>query len=129
MATAPPPYNSSSRSPRNAVCNRNGSGNRIPTTNPPRYRYDQYFDTRTRSAIEAKGSGGGTVQATFDLGQGEFTGASADGGGSDAGDGTGTGLDPATEAVLDELRGTDVNETPPVELMATVQAWQERLEE
>jgi DNA mismatch repair protein MutS len=38
-------------------------------------------------------------------------------------------LDPDAEAVLDELRDVDVNETPPVELMATVQAWQERLDD
>jgi DNA mismatch repair protein MutS len=32
------------------------------------------------------------------------------------------------EAILDELRGTDVDEITPVELMAKVQAWQERLD-
>ena len=36
---------------------------------------------------------------------------------------------PAAEAVLDQLRDLDVNETPPVELMATVQEWQEFLED
>jgi DNA mismatch repair protein MutS len=38
-------------------------------------------------------------------------------------------LDPTTESVLEELRGTDVNETPPVELMAKVQEWKRRLED
>ncbi|MFC6787607.1 DNA mismatch repair protein MutS [Halobaculum halobium] len=98
-----------------------------------------------------------TKQAVFDLSAGEFA-AAAGGGGSDAtgpepGDGTargptegtanatndtliesaaedgaGTVMDTETEAVLEALRGTDVNETPPVELMATVQEWQRRLE-
>ena len=39
------------------------------------------------------------------------------------------GTDPTAEAVLEELENVDVNETPPVELMARVQAWKERLEE
>ncbi|QLG29366.1 DNA mismatch repair protein MutS [Halorarum halophilum] len=85
---------------------------------------------RDEKAIEARGSAGGsdrgdgvTKQTVFDLGSGQFRGsASADGGGAKP-------LDPATESVLEELKGTDVNEVPPVELMATVQEWRERLEE
>ncbi|MFB6096524.1 MAG: DNA mismatch repair protein MutS [Haloferacaceae archaeon] len=38
-------------------------------------------------------------------------------------------LDPAARAVLEQLRATDVNETPPVELMAKVQEWQAELDE
>ena len=80
---------------------------------------------REEKAIEARGgSGGEPVQTTFDLSAGEFRGdAEADGGGA------GEQLDPEAEAVLDALRDLDVNETPPVELMATVQAWQEQLDE
>ena len=37
--------------------------------------------------------------------------------------------DPSIEAVLEELEATDVNETPPIELMAKVQEWQTRLED
>ncbi|CQR50986.1 DNA mismatch repair protein MutS [Haloferax massiliensis] len=37
-------------------------------------------------------------------------------------------LDPETEAVLDELRSTDVNATSPLDLMAKVQAWQSKLD-
>jgi len=47
--------------------------------------------------------------------------ATADGGDAEP-------LDPATESVLEELRETAVDETPPVELMAKVQEWQERVE-
>jgi DNA mismatch repair protein MutS len=77
---------------------------------------------------EAKGSGDEsrrdwTVQAVFDLRSGQFSGgATSDGGEADP-------LDPATESVLAEFRGTDVNETPPVELLAKVQEWQSRLRE
>jgi DNA mismatch repair protein MutS len=39
-----------------------------------------------------------------------------------------TALDPETEAVIEELSETDVNETPPVELMAKVQEWQRQLD-
>jgi DNA mismatch repair protein MutS len=78
---------------------------------------------RREKAIEAKGSSSGeTVQAVFDLGSGGFRGnANADGGEAEP-------LDPKTESVLEELRGTDVNETPPVELMSKVQEWQRRLD-
>ena len=101
---------------------------------------------RRDEAIAVKGSdtGEGTTQAVFDLGAGEFT-AGTDGGASQqlqadgsstrsrarAGSGEdGGGVDPDPEAVevLAELRGLDVDETPPVELMATVQEWQERID-
>ena len=82
---------------------------------------------REEKAIEAKGSSSaGTVQATFDLGSGQFRQRAAESPASPTADG---GLDPDAEAVLDELRDVDVNETPPVELMATVQAWQDRLDD
>jgi len=38
-------------------------------------------------------------------------------------------LDTETQSVLDELRDLDVNETPPVELMAKVQQWQDELDD
>jgi DNA mismatch repair protein MutS len=92
---------------------------------------------REEKAIEAKGSGSGDpVQAVFDLSSGQFAGAESDGGqvaevgteASDANAADAPALDPETERVLAELRETDVNETPPVELMAKVQAWQEELD-
>ncbi len=82
---------------------------------------------REEKAVEARGSGSSeTVQAVFDLGSGGFWGdASADGGEGGAGE----SLDPGTEHVLSELQETDVSEVPPVELMAKVQEWQERIED
>jgi DNA mismatch repair protein MutS len=87
------------------------------------------------AATEAEGgsSGGGTTQVVFDVGAGEFRGAaSADGGRQSAdaaaADDEPPASDPETEAVLDELRDVDVDETPPVELMARVQRWQARLD-
>ncbi|PSP77337.1 DNA mismatch repair protein MutS [Halobacteriales archaeon QS_1_68_20] len=81
---------------------------------------------REEKAVEARGAGGGeTVQAVFDLESGSFRGtASADGA-----EGAEEPLDPETEHVLSELAETDVNEVPPVELMAKVQEWQERIED
>jgi DNA mismatch repair protein MutS len=105
---------------------------------------------REEEAIEVRGSdaGSGTTQAVFDLSSGQFktggdnggpaTGASATGGEQLATDGShavgesadeGSALDPEVEDVLDELRDLDVNETPPVELMAKVQDWQSELDE
>ncbi|QIO21842.1 DNA mismatch repair protein MutS [Haloarcula sp. JP-L23] len=93
---------------------------------------------REEKAIEARGSGGaGTTQAVFDLSSGTFGGGdggeptSADGGAADAVDDDHLtdrfGED--AEDVLSALSGLDVNETPPVELMATVQQWQDELDE
>jgi DNA mismatch repair protein MutS len=89
---------------------------------------------REEKAIEARGGASGEpVQAVFDLGKGQF----AAGGGSEATTGTamtaeaasdGGGRDPELEAVLDELRETDVNDTSPLELMSRVQEWQRRLD-
>ncbi len=107
---------------------------------------------RAEKAIEAKGSGGSgePVQAVFDLGSGQFqSSASADGGevgdasrassneSSSVGSQTeaeaatldAAALDPATESVLDALKGTNVDETSPIELMAKVQEWQRQLED
>ncbi|MFB6142963.1 MAG: DNA mismatch repair protein MutS, partial [Halorientalis sp.] len=81
---------------------------------------------REEKAIEARGGGGSeeTAQVVFDLDSGGFRReASADGGAA----GGGESLDPEAEAVLEALRETDVSETPPVDLMARVQEWQERL--
>jgi DNA mismatch repair protein MutS len=99
---------------------------------------------RNDKAIEVRGSEGegegGTTQAVFDLGSGQFVGGGATTGRPDerrvATDGSserpssdpGTDqLDPESEAVLAELRALDVGETPPVELMARVQEWQDQL--
>ncbi|MXR51477.1 DNA mismatch repair protein MutS [Halovenus sp. WSH3] len=85
---------------------------------------------REEKAIEARGGGGEPVQAVFDLGSGEFATAgtepprSADGSRAGA-----SGLSDDQRAVLDAISELDVNETPPVELLATVQEWQDRLQD
>jgi len=99
---------------------------------------------REDKAIEVRGSEDetGTTQAVFDLGSGQFVSdGPAAGQESDqrvATDGSAQrpspesdsgGIDPERAAVLDELRGLDVDETPPVELMAKVQEWQTQLDE
>ena len=84
---------------------------------------------RSEKAIEAKGSGSNEpTQAVFDLSAGEFR-AADNGMDSDtpATTETGEGSDPAVRSVLSELEATDIDETPPVELMAKVQQWQDRL--
>jgi DNA mismatch repair protein MutS len=92
---------------------------------------------REEKAIEARGGGGGEpVQTVFDLSSGSFQQgdasaderATADGGAAGEESAEAATLDPDAEAVLDQLRDLDVNETPPVELMATVQEWQERVD-
>jgi len=99
---------------------------------------------REDKAIEVRGSEdeSGTTQAVFDLGSGQFVSdGPAAGQESDqrvATDGSAQrpspesdsgGIDPEREAVLDELRDLDVDETPPVELMGKVQEWQTQLDE
>jgi DNA mismatch repair protein MutS len=84
---------------------------------------------RSEKAIEAKGSGSNEpTQAVFDLSAGEFR-AADNGMDSDTPATTemGEGSDPAVRSVLSELEATDIDETPPVELMAKVQQWQDRL--
>ncbi|MEF8840850.1 MAG: DNA mismatch repair protein MutS [Haloarculaceae archaeon] len=101
-----------------------------------RLREDEAIDVRGSERTEG-GDGDGTRQVVFDLGSGGYREARTADGGEPGGpgsppDATGTDpdtVDPATEAVIEGLRGTDVNGTPPVELMAKVQEWQERLEE
>ncbi|RRJ30465.1 DNA mismatch repair protein MutS [Halocatena pleomorpha] len=80
-----------------------------------RLREDKAIDVRG-----AKNGTGDTQQVVFDLGSGQFKRASADGGDE---------VDDERGAVLEELNDIDVNEQSPVELMATVQRWQERLED
>jgi len=86
---------------------------------------------RDEQAVEAKGSAGGSVQAVFDVGTGEFVGGDEsdgpDGGGNSDNADDGDALDAETAAVLDELSAVDVNETPPVEVLSRVREWQERL--
>jgi DNA mismatch repair protein MutS len=96
---------------------------------------------REEKAIEARGGDSEPVQAVFDLSAGEFrqggsasesegaadatdTEAAADGGEETLRDRFGEDADD----VLDTLADLDVNETPPVELMSTVQELQERLD-
>jgi len=94
---------------------------------------------REEKAIEARGSGGETVQAVFDLGSGQFhdEGATSSAETADAdsratadgGDGAGQQtVDEDARAVLDAVTDLDLDETPPVELLARVQEWQDRLE-
>ncbi|GAB7092641.1 DNA mismatch repair protein MutS [Halorubrum luteum] len=119
-----------------------------------RLREEKAIEARGGSGT---GSGGETTQAVFDLSAGSFKQATGNGGGPQSehrtagADGDETagsagsssveadanattpdtlddGLDPETEAVIEELTDLDVNETPPVELLARVQQWQERLE-
>ena len=92
---------------------------------------------RSEKAVEAKGSGDSEpTQAVFDLSAGEFR--TDDGratASTDDADDTGTApdtdrnRDPAVESVLTALQTTDIDETPPIELMAKVQQWQEQLSE
>ena len=89
---------------------------------------------RSERAIEAKGGGNGDpVQAVFDLSSGQFRGdadetAASDGGAGEDAD-SNAAPNPEAEAVLEELRGTDVESTAPVELLSKVRAWQRRLED
>ncbi|MFC7069272.1 DNA mismatch repair protein MutS [Halobaculum lipolyticum] len=117
---------------------------------------DRLREEKAIEAKGAGGGDDGTKQAVFDLAAGEFvagggngesddaaagidtapngagdgTAAATEGSlaGAAAGDGAGGQDDPEVAAVLEALRETDVNETPPVELMAKVQEWQTRLE-
>ncbi|WP_132058086.1 DNA mismatch repair protein MutS [Halorussus amylolyticus] len=94
-----------------------------------RLREDKAIDVR--GGHGERGSEGGTQQVVFDLESGQFgrasDGAEDDAEADDLDDAN--SLDPETEAVLDELRDTDLTGTSPVELMNQVQAWQERLDE
>ncbi|KAB1186666.1 MULTISPECIES: DNA mismatch repair protein MutS [Haloferax] len=92
---------------------------------------------RDEKAIEARGSGSSEpVQAVFDFGSGQMkvaegSGSPANGAAQNSAPDTDAqskpALDPEMEAVLDELKSTDVNTTSPLDLMAKVQAWQSKL--
>ena len=87
---------------------------------------------RDEKAIEAKGGSGGRKQAVFDLSSGEFSAGgetSADGGESGEGDRIADRFGDDAEDVLTELASLDVNETPPIELMARIQELQDELDE
>ncbi|WP_435063062.1 DNA mismatch repair protein MutS [Halobaculum sp. EA56] len=121
-----------------------------------RLREEKAIEARGGETGADAGGDGGTRQAVFDLSAGEFVGGGEDGnadadrpasaagngaavatadgdraapGDADATESPAPELGPEAEAVLSALRETDVNETPPVELMAKVQEWQERLDE
>jgi len=88
-------------------------------------------------ATASDGGAAGGAEASADAAGGGPEGAAAPAAGDDAGppgdaadadSDADRDLDPATREVLDELAGTDVNETSPLELMGRVQTWQERLE-
>ncbi|MFB6102938.1 MAG: DNA mismatch repair protein MutS [Haloplanus sp.] len=88
---------------------------------------------REERAIEARGAEtaaaeAGTTQVVFDLEGGGFRDAAAESG-PDTGDTEAAdALDPETEAVLAELEETPVAEISPVDLMARVREWQDRLD-
>jgi DNA mismatch repair protein MutS len=65
------------------------------------------------------------VQAVFDLGEGSFREGGA-GSTTETDEGP---IDPETEAVLEELRGTELAELSPIEVLNRVQSWQRRLDE
>ncbi|MFC6729147.1 DNA mismatch repair protein MutS, partial [Natronoarchaeum mannanilyticum] len=111
-----------------------------------RLRDDKAIDIRGSGG--SGGSGGETKQVVFDVQSGQMKTASADGGeasqrderspgrtdaenegrATDASDSSAAlPVDEDAEAVLDHLQDLDVNETPPVELMAKVQEWQNKL--
>jgi DNA mismatch repair protein MutS len=95
-----------------------------------RLREEKAVDVRGSERTDTgEGGGGGTRQVVFDLGSGNYRETTtADGGETPSEeDVEPPDLDPETEAVLSELRDADVNGTPPVELMARVREWQERL--
>jgi DNA mismatch repair protein MutS len=86
---------------------------------------------REDEALEVRGAGGAgddggePRQVVFDLDAGGLREATDGGDAASADD----ALDPETEAVVEELRDASVDEIPPVELMARVREWQERLED
>ncbi|PSQ17807.1 DNA mismatch repair protein MutS [Halobacteriales archaeon QS_8_69_26] len=89
-----------------------------------------------RPASAADGSGG-AGSGGKDHSDGTGTGSGGPGGSSsDTGgppgsgrDGDDAGIDPEAREVLDALADLDVEETPPVELLATVQEWQRRIDD
>ncbi len=98
---------------------------------------------REEKAIEARGGSGEPVQTVFDLGSGEFktqsagsedstaNPATADGGPETqkrAVDGKQESIDESQREILESITELDINETPPVELLAEVQNWQEKLQ-
>jgi len=91
---------------------------------------------RADEAVDVRGGNGGSEQVVFDLGSGELRasgnndGHESEHGGDDVGgtDDGGEPLDPETEAVLDELRNTDVNNSSPLDLLQRVNEWQKRLD-
>ncbi|WP_338727259.1 DNA mismatch repair protein MutS [Haladaptatus sp. DJG-WS-42] len=89
-------------------------------------RADDVLDRlRTDKAIDVRGGSGGTKQVVFDLGSGQLRGEPE----SEPAEPAQAPRDPETDAVLDELQETNVNEISPIELMGLVERWQSRLGE
>jgi len=91
---------------------------------------------RENKSIEVRGGGGDggdTKQVVFDLDSGQFAQSSeGDAEQRIATDGSherGDSISPQMEAILEELRNLDVDETAPIDLMSTVQQWQDQLED
>jgi len=92
---------------------------------------------RNDKAIDVRGGDGGTTQVVFDLSSGQFTAGSSDGESSEAASADGGQARDAiaehfgdeADDVLEALADLNVDETPPIELMAKVQEWQAQLDD
>jgi len=90
---------------------------------------------RENEAIEVRGGDGGgeTTQVVFDLESGQFARRDEPGGehrlATDGSHDRGESRSPETDAVLEDLRDLDVDETAPIDLMTRVQQWQDQLED
>ncbi|MFW6437262.1 MAG: DNA mismatch repair protein MutS [Halococcoides sp.] len=83
---------------------------------------------RAEKAVEVRGGGSAeTTQAVFDLSSGDFVGSASADGGREA-DRIADRFGADAERVLEALERVDVDETPPVELLAQVKEWQARLD-
>ena len=85
---------------------------------------------RQDEAIDIKGSdtGRSTTQAVFDLNAGDFASGTHSEDGSQVTAEDDATIDPETEDVLSDLASLNLDEVPPVELLARVQEWQDRID-
>ncbi|WP_331235758.1 DNA mismatch repair protein MutS [Natronorarus salvus] len=84
---------------------------------------------REEKPIEARGGSRGTQQVVFDVGSGSMRTATADGDDEPDGGSPEPEADPEVEDVIGEIRGLDLDSTPPIELMRRVESWRDRLED